>query len=362
MKQKKRVLHAKKEVQDEFVLCKLPEVPERKLDDFIDPNRLSLIRYSEKKWVNFTQLHYFFLENRPEWIGSQTQKDAVRDAFIRWKELGIGLIFEEVQDASAAEIRIGFEPGGSWSYVGRDCVDLITDPSKRTMNFGWDLTTPHGRDTALHEIGHALGFPHEHQNPNAGIVWNEEAVYNYFRGYPNYWPRDQTFYNVIRKISSAEVDGSLWDKDSIMHYSFQQGLISVPIEYVNQPLIPEHDLSEVDIREVKKFYPAAEDTQEKELKPFLSQIIDIQPGEQLDFIIEPDRTRNYTIQTFGEMDTVMVLFQEINGQPAYVDGDDDSGFGYNSKLSVRLLKDSRYFLRIRLYYSTSGGYGGVMLW
>ena len=27
------------------------------------------------------------------------------------------------------------------------------------MNFGWDLTTPYGRVTALHEIGHPLGFP-----------------------------------------------------------------------------------------------------------------------------------------------------------------------------------------------------------
>jgi len=34
-----------------------------------------------------------------------------------------------------------------------------------------------GLDTAVHEIGHSLGFPHEYQNPKAGIVWNEEAVY-----------------------------------------------------------------------------------------------------------------------------------------------------------------------------------------
>ena len=73
--------------------------------------------------------------------------------------------------SAEAEIRIGFQPGSSWSYVGRDAIDLVSDFNERTMNFGWDLTTSYGCDTALHEIGHALGFPHEHQNPNAGIIW-----------------------------------------------------------------------------------------------------------------------------------------------------------------------------------------------
>ena len=53
------------------------------------------------------------------------------------------------------------------------------------MNFGWDLTQPGEIDTAIHEIGHTLGFPHEHQNPHAGIVWDEEAVYAALAQPPN---------------------------------------------------------------------------------------------------------------------------------------------------------------------------------
>ncbi len=300
--------------------------------------------------------------NSPEWIGGDDQKQAVKDAFQEWKDLGLGLEFNEVDDPTEAEIRIGFAPGGSWSYVGRDCIDLVSDPSKRTMNFGWDLTTFYGKDTALHEIGHALGFPHEHQNPNAGIIWDEEAVYNYFGDYPNYWNRDNTYYNVIRKISPVEVEGSIWDKDSIMHYQFNAGLIINPVQYKSQDLIPDPGLSQIDIDEAIKFYPGQEDIEMNELKPYLSQLLEIEPSEQLDFIIHPPRTRNYTIQTFGKMDTVMVLFEDKNGEPGYVDGDDDSGNNYNSKISVRLIKGKTYYLRVRLYYSTGSGQGAVMLW
>ena len=91
------------------------------------------------------------------------------------------------------------------------------------MNFGWDLTEdPRGGgvDTPVHEIGHTLGFPHEHQNPFSGIVWDEEAVYQRFAGSPNFWSRQQTFHNVLRKLSSAEVEGSDWDPNSVMHYGF----------------------------------------------------------------------------------------------------------------------------------------------
>lgn len=342
--------------------CNLPAVPDRKVNDNIDPNRLSLVRYNEKKWVNNTTIHYYFLENRSEWRGSDIQKQAVRDAFTTWKDLGIGLEFKEVSEASEAEVRIGFQPGSSWSYVGRDCIDLVPNPNQRTMNFGWDLTTPYGRDTALHEIGHALGFPHEHQNPNAGIIWDENAVYTHFNGSPNFWDRQTTYYNIIRKISPAEVEGSKWDQNSVMHYQFDAGLILHPSEFKTEPLIPDGGISEIDKDEVQKFYPDNSGEQIPELEPFLSKLIDIQPSEQLDFVIKPKRTRQFTIQTFGPVDTVMVLFKEEGDEPQYVDGDDDSGFDYNSQIKTRLHKNHTYFLRIRLYYSSDSGNGAVMLW
>jgi hypothetical protein len=79
-------------------------------------------------------------------------------------------------------------------------------------------------DTALHGIGHTLGLPHEHQNPNAGIVWDEETVYTSLGGPPNNWPREKTQWNILRKIEPDTVQGSYWDPDwSGSGSAFSQG-------------------------------------------------------------------------------------------------------------------------------------------
>lgn len=362
MAYKKRASAKNKPQLKKLIHCGLPDVPDRPLDDHIDPGREFLIRYIEKKWVNNTILHYYFFTSPASWRGNDNQRKAVKAAFNEWKKLGIGLEFEEVNDPEKAEIRIGFQSGGSWSYVGRDSIDLVSSPDKRTMNYGWDLTTPYGKDTALHEIGHALGFPHEHQNPNAGIVWDVDEVNKYFTGPPNNWDEQKVFYNILRKVSSAEVAGSNWDKNSIMHYQFNAGLIKSPAEYQDNPLIPAPGLSDTDKAEVRKFYPDTSQKQLPELKPFLSKIVKLSAGQQVDYIIKSEMSRKYTMQTFGTMDTVMVLFEDDNGTPIYLSGDDDSGTNYNSKIEYRLIEGRTYYLRLRLYYSTGVGQGGIMLW
>ena len=327
------------------------------------------------KWVNGTELSYYFFDKATDgetvtavdgttqfvgWRGTNAEKAAVRKAFDQWAAQGIGLKFKEVPTREQAMVRIGFMSGdGSWSYVGRAVLGIATD--QRTMNFGWSVAND--PDTAVHEIGHTLGFEHEHQNPFSGIVWDEEKVYAALAAPPNEWSRQKTLFNIIRKLDNSQVQGTTWDPDSVMHYPFEAGLIKVPAKYLTQALQPAGGLSPRDITYVKQLYPPQGPiTGFPELKLMESRPLNLTAGQQIDLRIKPTRSRNYEIRTLGTADTVVVLFEDVGGQLKYRGGDDDSGEDRNAYLKLRMARGSTYVLRVRLYYADRAGETAVLWW
>lgn len=341
--------------------CAEPPRPEIELPPGLDAGRVRAIVQGRSKWVNGTVLHYHVFHGPPRWDGPEPQRQVVRECFEQWRALGLGLRFTEVGQASEAEVRIAFDQGdGSWSYLGRDVLGIAT--TLPTMNFGWDLTTTHGRTTALHEIGHTLGMPHEHQNPNAGIAWDEERVYDYFSRPPNRWPRPTTFHNIIRKLEPADVEGSTWDPESVMHYAFAAGLIREPARYRDEGIAPPGTLSAKDQEFVRHWYPG-EDGGLEELTPFRSRPLSLAADEQADFVIRPDATRRYSIGTFGASDVVLVVFErQEDGALRYLVGDDDSGEDRNALVQAHLRPGREYVVRVRLYYAWESGETALMYW
>jgi hypothetical protein len=331
-----------------------------------NPSRQRAIIEASSKWMNNTVLHYAFFKTG-EWKVPPEQATVIRKACKQWQDLPIGIQLREIDNLREAEIRIGYLVGdGSWSYVGRQILDQ--PQNERTMSFGWPLNRDdYGLTTAIHEIGHTLGMPHEHQNPFAGIVWNEDAVYKYLGGPPNNWPRQTTFQNVLRKLDPAEVTGSNWDPDSIMEYQFPAGLITEPAAY-HEGIFPPGTISQLDRTWATTWYPAgngrsrAAGRAEPQLRVNEAVTVDLGGGQQVDYLIRVDETRKYTISTFGATDTQLTLFEDVEGEPRFLAGDDDSGKDHTATISHRLRPGRTYHVRLRVVYKGSRGTVTLMYW
>lgn len=229
------------------------------------------------------------------------------------------------------------------------------------MNFGWSLLQQghNGIDTAVHEIGHTLGFNHEHQNPFAGIEWDEAAVIKAMAARPNRWDEKKTRWNILRKISPDEVQGSRWDPNSIMHYPFGPGLIIKPTQYQNG-LTPAGGLSDYDRAWVRHFYPPLGDDLPT-LELLQSRDFTLLSGQEIDFAVEPKATGAYKIAKFGKSDVIMGLDEVSNEATHKVAVDDDMGHERDAAITATLTQGKKYVLRIRLCYTSSNEKLAVMM-
>ena len=77
----------------------------------------------------------------------------------------------------------------------RDLLDFKTDRKP--------IPIDEVESVVLHEFGHILGLAHEHNNPDAGIVWNKDKVRRDLTGPPNSWSAE-TVENLVFKC---------WERD-----------------------------------------------------------------------------------------------------------------------------------------------------
>ena len=151
----------------------------------------------------------------------------------------------------AADIRVSFDQEGYYSLVGTDSSDpQIISPAQESLNLSrFDFRLPFDwKTTALHEFGHAIGFEHEHQNPNEtcdfrfdddpgyvstrnglGQFTNDPTgkrpgLYTFLGGPPNNWHPAQVDFNLkpLQATSAFEFLAGPFDKLSIMRYHFDK--------------------------------------------------------------------------------------------------------------------------------------------
>lgn len=168
------------------------------------------------KWEPGQTLRVCFLDGAPI---VQQKIEAIAHQWSQY--VNIQFAFGDDPDA---EIRISCQPGGSWSYLGKDALGISKD--KPTMNYGWlkpDTADEEYSRTVLHEFGHALGMIHEHQHPEAGIPWNRDAVYRSYME-KDKWTKEQVDHNLFEQYSKDVTQFSHFDTQSIMLYPIPKEL------------------------------------------------------------------------------------------------------------------------------------------
>lgn len=292
----------------------------------------------EKLWPTGSTITIRFLG------GSRDQHDMVERHAMEWTRYA-NLNFE-FSHSYRAKVRIAFADDGAWSYVGKDALGI---PSNQpTMNFGWL-----DKGVIQHEFGHMIGMIHEHQNPRSNpIQWNKPAVNRALGGPPNNWDQPTIDHNMYNKYNVNQINGSHFDRESVMLYSFPtnwtlNGFHSEPNE----------SISEVDKAFARFAYPG----RDTNTTPVATELTVIegstkasigQPGEEDLFTFTASSEGRYTIETDGPTDLVMSL---LGSDDTLIAQDDDSGEGRNSRIISRLYP-GEYTLQVR-HYNTSGGTG-----
>lgn len=117
------------------------------------------------------------------------------------------------------QVRISRAGQGYWSYLGTDV--LLIPQNRPTMNLqGFTMNTAESeyRRVVRHEVGHSLGFPHEHLRRSLISRLDVNKTIAYFRNTYG-WSEQQTRSNVLTPLSEGSIIATPnADQDSIMCY------------------------------------------------------------------------------------------------------------------------------------------------
>jgi len=295
------------------------------------------IALRDRKWPNGSTITVGFVG------GDSFQRDYVREHAAAWAEHA-NLKFSFVTSPSA-RVRVSFdETDGSWSYIGIDCLEIPLEAP--TMNLGWL-----DEAVVLHEFGHAIGLAHEHQNPDGGLQWNEDAVIADLSGPPNYWDEETIRHNVLVKYRDDQINGTAFDPKSIMLYAFPGAWVQSGVGTAFNT-----ELSETDKRFVGSdvMYPKATVEELPELPIFKSVRAGIdRPGELDTYKLPVQVAGDYVIETSGVSDTYLYLYGP-NDPTRLVARNDDSGRRNNARLAVTL-QPGLYQVKVRHYSALTVG-------
>jgi hypothetical protein len=222
-----------------------PAVPAFALAAAVTPEHLAV--YTQKRWGPKVDLSVRFLDTT-----NAALKAKILEHFNAWNRFG-DIRFRESGSLSA-DIRVTLNGGGYWSYLGTDCRSIPAGQPTMSLH-GFALSTPESeyKRVVRHEVGHAIGCPHEHARPEVIERLDRAKVVAEFKRTQGWSERE-----IVQQIFTPPPPGSIMatalaEETSIMCYSFPARLTK------NGVAIPGGaDITPLDGKFIGSVYPKAD--------------------------------------------------------------------------------------------------------
>jgi hypothetical protein len=208
------------------------------------PERIAVV--TTKYWgVGGVRLTVGFMDNPP----ADLRKRIIQH-MNAWGATANVKIVETGTDPQIRVAREGGQNGGYWSYLGTDILHI--PKNQQTMNLEeFSMSTPESEyhRVVRHEMGHTLGFPHEHMRKALVDKIDPAKAIEYF-GRTQGWSEEEVRQQVLTPLEESSLLGNTPDPRSIMCYQIP-GIITKD----GKPIIGGKDIDTSDSSFAAKIYP-----------------------------------------------------------------------------------------------------------
>jgi hypothetical protein len=177
-------------------------------------------------------------------------RDKILSHMNAWHDGKPGCGIKFVWTQGTGQVRISFQSGGYWSYLGPDILQI--PQNRQTMNLErFSLQTPDSEffRVVRHETGHTLGFPHEHMRGDIVREIDPQKATEWF-GRTQGWDANTVQQQVLTPLEERSLMATPTDQTSIMCYQLPGS-----ITRSGKPIVGGTDINASDRTFAAKIYP-----------------------------------------------------------------------------------------------------------